>query len=83
MAENRVASTPTPAPDPESNPPENVLLSLKEWGEIEDCAIAFQAALAIDAHHGGPEAELLVAVYKRLSAALLPVRSRIDPAAGE
>ncbi|MEE8584404.1 MAG: hypothetical protein V3T83_06080 [Acidobacteriota bacterium] len=79
MAENIVASTPIPEPGSESESPEDVVLSLKEWGEIEDCATAFHAALQIDAHHGGPEAELLVAVYHRFAAALSPVRGRIDP----
>ncbi len=49
MAEKSVASTPIPEPEfePESEPetPENVVLSLKEWGEIEDCATASHAAL--------------------------------------
>ena len=79
MAENIVASPPLPEPESEPESPENVVLSHKEWGEIQDCATAFHVALQIDAHHGGPEAELLVAVYTRLAAALSHVRDRIDP----
>ena len=81
MSENSVASTPIPEPESESETPENVVLSLKEWGEIADCETAFHAALQIDAHHGGSEAELMVAVYHRLAAALRHVRERIDPEA--
>ena len=63
------------APQNPSTP--EVVLSLKEWDEIQDSVIALHAAMAAGCASHGEEGELLVAVYKRLEQALKPVRGRL------
>jgi hypothetical protein len=61
------------APPSPSTP--QVVLSRKEWDEIEDSVIALHAAIDAGVHDEGEE--LLKAVYLRLESALKPVRERI------
>ncbi|MEE8585578.1 MAG: hypothetical protein V3T83_12075 [Acidobacteriota bacterium] len=69
------SSTPESVPDS----PQQIVLSLDEWSEIEDSVIALHAAMDAGCASHDEAGELLVAVYRRLSAALRPVRGRYDP----
>ncbi len=69
------SSTPESVPDS----PQQIVLSLDEWSEIEDSVIALHAAMDAGCGSDDEAGELLVAVYRRLSAALSPVRGRYDP----
>ena len=67
---------------PDESPPETpqqIVLSLEEWTEIEDSVIALSAALRCGAGQEGEESELLKAVLKRFEHALSPIRGRYDP----
>jgi hypothetical protein len=68
-------------PDRESNPspsptPTEVVLSIEEWNEIEDSAIALHASIATGVQDENEE--LLKAVYIRLAWALKPIRERLE-----
>ncbi len=53
-----------------------VVLSLQEWKEIEDSAIALHASIRYGVHDEGEE--LLKAAFLRLESALRPVRERME-----
>jgi len=75
MASTILDETPESVPDS----PQQIVLSLDEWTEIEDSVIALHAAMEAGCASNGEEGELLVAVYKRLTAAVSPIRGRYDP----
>ncbi len=75
MAPSSVDETPESVPES----PQQIILSLDEWTEIEDSVIALHAAIDAGCASAGEEGELLVAVYKRFSAAVNPIRGRYDP----
>lgn len=58
--------------------PDTVVLSRREWQELLDCSIALDSAIRNDCHHGGPDAELMVAVNCRLQCFVCPVQKRLD-----
>ena len=69
------SSTPESVPDS----PQQIVLSLDEWTEIEDSVIALHAAMEAGCASNGESGELLVAVFRRIEHALSPVRGRYDP----
>ena len=67
---------------PDESPPETpqqIVLSLDEWTEIEDSVIALHAAMEAGCASSDEAGELLVAVFRRIEQALSPIRGRYDP----
>jgi hypothetical protein len=65
---------------PDESPPETpqqIVLSLDEWTEIEDSVIALHAAIQAGCASDDESGELLIAVYRRISEALSRVRRRL------
>ena len=59
--------------------PQQIVLSLDEWTEIEDSVIALHAAMDAGCASSDEAGELLVAVFRRIEHALSPIRGRYDP----
>ncbi len=71
-------SSPPPGNGSKPSTPLVVTLTETQWNELEDCTMAFHAAIGCEAHQGGEEAELIKCVYVRLSKAMLEIRSTIS-----